>query len=260
MLELSEQKTKSMTLDKINLVISTVWREENYLAATLNSLSSEYPIRDDQPVFLVIGSPETAYLALYRSHPGVIVVEMGPNSWAWIKDNKLRHRATWNYHRCLTQCVDGERGTLILEDDVRFACGWRLRLDRTLAALENRFGSRFVLSIYDAQNCTSKESPLYAEYTRESFFGTQGVYYPARVRQGFSKYLRTAGVIANKNHYDYLLRDYLIQEDIPLFATSPSLIQHMGRNTTGLGVWHEAPGFIEDVTAEPIGLPVGRDL
>lgn len=240
-------------LDKINLVLSTVWREENYLATTLDSLSSEYPIRSDQPVSLVAGSPQIAHLTPYRSKPGVTIIEMGPNVWSWIKNNNLRHRATWNYHRCLTQCVGGERGTLILEDDVKFACGWRFRLDITLAALESRYGSRFVLTIYDPHNYAPRESRLYAEYPRKSFFGTQGVYYPANVRQKFAKYLKVTGVVSNKNHYDYLLRDYLIQEDIPLFATAPSLIQHMGKNTTGLGVWHQAPGFVEDVTAEPVG-------
>lgn len=242
-----------MTLDKINLVITTVCREEKYLDATLTSLSSEYPIRRDQPVFLVVGSPVTTYLDCYRSQPGIMVVEMGPNAWAWIKNNRLRHRATWNYHRCLTQYAGGERGTLILEDDVKFACGWRLRLDITIAALESRYGSEFVLTIYDPYKCAPGESCLYTEYPRERFTGTQGVYYPAGVRQDFAKYLRTTGVIANKNHYDYLLRDYLLQEDLPLFATTPSLIQHMGRNTTGLGVWHQAPGFVENVTAEPVG-------
>lgn len=241
-----------MTLDKINLVITTVCREEEYLDATLVSLSSEYPIHRDQTVSLVAGSPVTTHLDGYRAQPGVVVVEMGPNAWAWIKDNDLRQRATWNYYRCLTQCTGDERGTLILEDDVRFACGWRARLDRIIAALESRLDSRFVLTIYDPWKCDPKGNCLYAEYPRARFTGTQGVYYPAKMRQGFAKYLKVKGVIRNKNHYDYLLRDYLLQEDVPLFATTPSLIQHMGRNTTGLGVWHEAPGFREDVTQEPI--------
>jgi hypothetical protein len=247
----AEQKTGPMTLNKINLVISTVWREETYLDATLDSLSSEYPISSDHPVCLVVGSPVTTHLDCYRSHPGVTIVEMGPHAWAWIKNNNVRHRATWNYHRCLTQCMGGEQGSLVLEDDVRFARGWRLRLDMTLEALESRYDTGFVLTIYDPWKCIPQESPLYAEYPREKFTGTQGVYYPSRVREDFAKYLRVNGVIANRDHYDYLLRDYLIQEDILLFATAPSLIQHMGRNTTGLGVWHQAPGFVEDVTAEP---------
>lgn len=243
-----------MTLGKINLVITTVCRGEEYLEATLKSLSSEYPIRSDQPVFLVAGSLVTTHLDIYRTQPGVVVVEMGPNAWAWIKDSPLTQKASWNYYRCLTQCTGGERGTLLLEDDVRFACGWRARLDRTIAALESRFGSRFVLTIYDLYNWQPKEHCLYAEYPREHFTGTQGVYYPVSMRQEFAQYLKIKGVIHNKNHYDFLLRDYLLQEDIPLFATAPSLIQHMGRNTTGLGVWHEAPGFREDVTQEPVEL------
>lgn len=242
-----------MTLNKINLVITTVWREENYLESTLRSLSCEYPFHPQQPVSLIVGSPETAYLTRYRTQPGLVIVEMGPNTWAWIKNNNLRHRATWNYHRCLMHTPSGERGTLILEDDVRFACGWRVRLDTTIAALESRFGSMFVLTIYDPHQWKPKESYLYAEYTHQFFSGTQGVFYPAKMRQEFAKYLKVQGVIGNKDHYDYLLRDYLIQEKIPLFAASPSLIQHMGKNTTGLGIWHEAPGFMEDVTMEPVG-------
>jgi hypothetical protein len=178
---------------------------------------------------------------------------MGSHTWSWIKNNGLRHRATWNYHRCLTQCITGERGSLVLEDDVKFARGWRVRLDMTLTALEYRYGPKFVLTIYDPWNCTPTESYLYAEYPRNDFTGTQGVYYPAQVRQEFAKYLKVKGVIGNKNHYDFLLRDFLVQEGIPLFTTVPSLIQHMGRKTTGLGVWHQAPGFIEDVTMESTG-------
>lgn len=240
-----------MTLDKINLVISTVWREESYLNATLDSLSVEYPIHAEQPVTLVVGSPQTTHLTHHSLRPGISVVEMGTHAWLWIKNNGIRHRATWNYHRCLTQCIPGERGSLVLEDDVKFARGWRLRLDLTLAALESRFRSRFVLAIYDPYKRDSTESSLYAQYPYQDFTGTQGVYYPAAIRQGFAKYLRKNGVIANKTHYDFLLKDYLAEEDIPLFATTPSLLQHMGRNTTGLGVWHQAPGFVEDVTAEP---------
>lgn len=242
-----------MTLNKINLVVTTVSRPESYLDSTLQSLSCEYPFHPQQAVNLMVGSPETAYVTRYRTQPGITITEMGPTTWAWIKNNSLQHRATWNYHRCLMQSTGGERGSLILEDDVRFACGWRARLEVTIAGLEEKFGMRFVLAVYNGYGWQPQENRLYAIYPREQFTGTQGVYYPAPMRQEFAKYLKVKGVIGNKNHYDYLLRDFLIQEDIPLFATVPSLIQHMGRNTTGLGVWHEAPGFLEDVTQEPIG-------
>lgn len=241
-----------MTLEKINVAITTVWRPENYLASTLDSLFAEYPACSDPPVSLVVGSPQTEHLARYRSLPRVKIIEMGTHAWSWIKSSDLRHKVNWNYHRCLTQCETGERGSLILEDDVKFATGWRKRLDTTLTALEARYGSAFVLTIYDPYGWHPKESCLYAEYPLKPFAGAQGLYYPAQVRQGYAAFLKRHGVVANKDHCDYLLRDYLTQENIPLFAAVPSLIQHMGRNTTGVGLWHEAPRFVEDVTAEPV--------
>jgi len=241
-----------MTLENINLAVSTVWRKESYLDATLSSLFAEYPPSREQPISLVVGSPRTEHLACYRSLPGMTIVEMGVHAWSWIENTDVRNRATWNYYRCLTQCSLGKRGSLIIEDDVKFARGWRQRLEITLAALEAKCGAEFVLTIYDSYAWYPTESCLYADYPLPRFFGTQGVYYPAGVREGYAKYLRRHGVMANRDHYDYLLRDYLFQEKVPLFAAAPSLVQHMGRTTTGVGSWHEARRFLEDVTQEPV--------
>lgn len=239
-----------MSLDKINLVISTVCREENYLEATMKSLAEDHPAGFDQPVSLVVGSPVTAYLDHHRLRAGVTVIEMGPNAWAWIKNSNVFHRASWNYYRCLTRCDEGTRGTLIVEDDVQFARGWRVRLDCTLMALEEQYGADFVLAVY-APWTFPLHGQLYAEYPRARFFGTQAVYYTAKTRDGFAKYLKAHGLAANENGYDYLLRDYLLKADLLLLATTPSLVQHIGKKTTGLGAWHFSPNFVEDVRAEP---------
>lgn len=245
-----------MPLNKINLAISTIWREKDYLDATLSSLAIEYPRSSQQPVCLVVGSPVTTHLDCYQSQPGVSIIEMGPTTWAWIKDRYTHHRATWNYYRCLTQPVAGARGTLVLEDDVRFARGWCARLDATLVALEERYDSNFVLAVYAAWFSALKirrPGQLYVEYPWGMFCGTQGIYYPADVRQGFAKYLKVHGVVANEDHYDKILRRYLIQSGTPLFATTPCLIQHMGKTSAIETPWHESADFMEDVTAEPLG-------
>lgn len=240
-------------LDAIKLVISTVWREENYLEATLASLSVEHPTRAERGVSLVVGTPVTAHLDQYRSCPGVTVVEMGPNTWSWIKSRPLTQRASWNYYRSLTHNTDDERGRLILEDDVRFARGWQPRLSAILSELHELHGSGFVLAIYSPWDLVLQEHSgerFYAEYPLEKFYGTQGVYYTAVTRKGFAKYLKVHGMVANEKGYDYLLRDYLSQAGLPLFAATPSLIQHMGKKSTGLGSWHDAPGFVEDLESE----------
>ena len=245
-----------MTLDKINLVISTVWREESYLETTLNSLSNEYPFISKQPISLIVGSPVTTHIERYQSSVGIDIIEMGPNTWSWIKNNPVFHRATWNYYRCLTHPVAGTRGTLVVEDDIRFARGWRNRLNTTLAALEDSHGSNFVLALYAGIFSARKarhRNHLFVEYPYEDFFGTQGIYYPEKIRRGFAKHLKVHGVVANETHYDFILRQYLIQSHIPLFATSPCLIQHIGRTSAIKTVWHESSDFVENVMAKPVG-------
>ncbi len=44
--------------------------------------------------------------------------------------------------------------------------------------------------------------------------------------------------------------DYLQQSEWPLFAATPSLIQHTGKKSMSQGAGNEAPGFVEDLEAE----------
>jgi len=237
-------------LDKINVVVCTIWREGNYLEETLNSLALEHPLNADRPVSLVLGSPLSAYIDPYRQS-GISIVEMGPSTWSWIESLALRHRATWNYYRCLTQPTGGSGGTLVIEDDIRFARGWLSRLTATLAALEEASIGDFALSLYcpaDFPLTAYFRGQLYAEYPLGRFYGTQAVYYTAKTRRGFGAFLKNHGVVANQEPYDVLLWQYLSEVGLPLFATAPSLVQHKGEQSTGLGGWHEAPSFLEDVT------------
>ena len=50
------------------------------------------------------------------------------------------------------------------------------------------------------------------------FFGTQAIYYPERVREGFSEYLKRDGVDTLRRPYDFLVREYAQEENIPMFV------------------------------------------
>lgn len=239
-----------MLLESINIVVCTVWREENYLESTLRGLLHDYHINTNQPVCLVVGSPEVEHLETYRSLPGISVVEMGSNTWAWIKNRPAFHRASWNYYRCLTYPMAGARGTLVLEDDIIFARGWCARLDATLKHLEEQYSSNFVLSLYEAIFAMHKGEQcnrFFIEYPHEDFFGIQGIYYPAAIREDFAKYLKIHGLAGNKTYHDFLLREYLSQCGIPLFATAPCLIQHIGKTSVIKSMWHESSNFMENI-------------
>lgn len=238
-------------LNDINVVISTVRRENDYLAETLNSLSAEQPISSDNPVCLVAGSPDTTHLDCYRSQPGISVIEMGPSTWSWIKNYHALKRSAWNCYRCLTLPVAGTRGTLALEDDIHFARGWRARFIATLVELEQRCGADFVLAIYSPWLLATEEhnhGKIFVEYSPERYFGMQGIYYTSKTRQGFAKYLKIHGLVTFEKLHDLLLGDYLVQAGLSLFATSPSLVQHIGQESSLDNPWHDSHIFVEDVT------------
>jgi hypothetical protein len=240
-------------LDEVNIVISTVWREENYLETTLAGLSSERSLSAEHPVYLVVGSPLTTHIDSYRSQPGVTIVEMGANTWSWIKNSPVTQRSSWNYYRCLTHDAADERGRLILEDDIRFARGWWQRLQTILTDLQERHSSGFILAIYSPWNQVLLErraERFYAEYPPKWFYGTQGVFFTVAARRGFAKYLKTHGLVANERQYDLLLNDYLRQSEWPLFVATPCLIQHTGKHSISQGTWNEAQGFVEDLRSE----------
>ena len=224
------------------MVISTVWREENYLGETLDSLSADDPFSVDNPVCLVAGSPITTHLDRYRSLPGMSVIEMGPSTWSWIKNSHILKRSAWNCYRCLTQPVAGTRGTLALEDDIRFARGWRARFSVTLAELERRYGTDFVLAIYSPWLLATEEhdhGKLFVEYSPGRYFGMQGIYYTPKTRQGFAKYLKLHGLVALDKLHDLLLGIILSKRacrcsrhPLALSSTSGRKVRWIIRGTT----------------------------
>ena len=155
-------------------------------------------------------------------------------------------------------------GRLVFEDDVKFATGWRDRFLQTLDELYTAHGPHFILSLYsphDAVNSAWLETEqLAVPYATAAFMGTQGVYFPEPVRRDFADYLRIYGVDDNLMPYDCLLENYCEQCQVPLFATVPSLVQHVGVQTTGLSggkaVGHTSSLFVEDVTKPKTPVPV----
>jgi hypothetical protein len=78
--------------------------------------------------------------------------------------------------------------------------------------------------------------------------------FAGRALAGFRGYLLERGVESWTWPYDLLLQGYAISEGIPILATMPSLVQHMGARTTGLsGHFHAAPSFAEEVGRLPSG-------
>lgn len=123
----------------------------------------------------------------------------------------------------------------------------------SLPIFKNAIGLGFILAIYSPWDIVLQEhrgERFCAEYPPKWFYGAQGLYYTAAARRGFAAYLKVHGLVADERQYDLLLNDYLQQSKWPLFAATPSLIQHTGKKSISSGMWNEAPGFVEDLRSE----------
>lgn len=225
---------------KIPIVIMTVSRSGDYIDRTLSSLSP------GRPMTLMVGSPETGYLERHRSNPHLKVVAPSPEEFAFLRNEGVHRRAAWNYWRCLGE-GDGEDRLLIFEDDVVFAAGWEARIARTVERIEQD-GPDYVLSLYYPYPPRESANSYSIDYCKTDFYGTQGVLFAGRTRHDFRRHLFERGVERFTMPYDLLLQSYTIDHDVPLLATMPSLVQHIGAVTTGLsGHWHMTDCFVEEV-------------
>ena len=226
----------------IDFAVSTVSRPGDYIHQLISRLRPNFPLR------LVVGSPESGYLERYRHHRFIQIIEMPSRAWQRIRDCSIHQRAAWNYLRSLTLATSdpSRQGILIFEDDIVPAGGWEDRLYQIIRQIELEQGSRYILTLYAAQSASEEPRPgtHFAPYPSKNFFGSQAVYYPENIRAGFAEYVKAHAVDSFSGPYDLLLGVYADNEDIPIFAAVPSLVQHIGEVSTGVaGFSHQAKHF-----------------
>lgn len=233
----------------------TVARPTVYIHELIDSL------REDLPVRLIAGSPDYGYLERYRGNPFREIVEVPDKGWEHFRDRRVHHRACWNYWRCLTlgPTSPSSDGLVIFEDDVIPARGWEGRFYEAVDQIEAVCKGPFVLALYSPVRLprTPDSRTYYVPYPTHRFYGTQAMYFPEEVRAGFARFMRVYGVNTMRHPYDILLRMYLLNFDIPLFAAKPCLFQHVGEISTGLGKFHKTRQFKSEVQT---GKALARNL
>ena len=229
-----------MSSSVIDYSIVTVSRPVNYIETLAEHLPGNQVIR------VFVGSLETRYLDNIRRKPLVRIYLPTPEEWKNFKPLSVFQRATWNYWRALA-CIPnvaGRDGLLVFEDDVLPASNWLEHLEVAIDALSTEGTSRFILALYSSrQHVATIQGKPFTNYPTHLFAGTQAMYYPESVRCTFAAFLYEHGVNMNEATYDMLLAEFAARHSIPIFLTVPVLVQHIGRISTGLGEFHQAPNF-----------------
>lgn len=236
-----------------------------YLYATLRSLFAE--LAEGEPVNVFVGDDQLAYVefeALTRElgedwAARVNVIGSASADVAYMREQNFSvwERATWNYARML-RAYTGPHYHLTFEDDVLLSRGSLQILDGL-----SHEGSAAIVSLYNA-NCErtpgAQKGPADGarvvshrhHRSKKRFWGTQGVAYrgTASARVGRSLQARLG-----EEPFDLLVDSYMRHEKMTMGYMLPSVVQHMGALTTGLGFHHVSSCFVDDYPAPAPSAP-----
>lgn len=234
-----------MINEQVGVVIYTVNREENYLEKTFNHL-----IKAGASKFIICqGSSsynEQNNLSFLDKLKGIDGVTHYPN---WHESNSvIRYNAQKNYINALTVPTSkvnevGKKYRLILEDDVQASVNTKLALEVYLNKVKAVEGDKpFILTLYTPYINNVPKMEVY-KMDVNAFYGLQACLFSESICEDFAKYIEDN---LCKEPHDFLIKDFCKINNIPLYAVSHSLFQHIGVKTTGLGHHHTASNFLDD--------------
>jgi len=206
------------------ITILTCDRQPSYLADTVDTIPKDYAIQ-------------------YISQGQIVQPRAGdlvPVDKKY-KQDETRHRdSQYNYARALLNTKDG----LIIEDDVKLSKNFNLELQERLAEIPTQ---RYAFALYSCYNWGGySDYDKIAKYPVDMFYGTQAMLYDLQTAREFGAYLLEN---IGREPYDLALKTFIktVNQEVILYASKMSLVQHIGDVSTGLGNGHQCFNFIDDV-------------
>lgn len=227
---------------------------EPYIYSTLQSLFSELP--EGSTVNVFVGDDDDTYVSYpvlkekigekWARQVNVIPTEARTAEHFRRYNYSLVERATWNYARML-RAYKGSKHYLVTEDDVSWGVRSISYLDHMLQEPQPS-----VISTYNwrcgklpggsASPMTDIEilsMPLHWYHKR--FSGLQAMLFSAKDIASIGNHLL---MHAGRKPHDLELDHFLRSRDLHIGVTQPSMVQHEGVKTTGLGYHHTSQCFL----------------
>lgn len=238
------------------LSVERSYVQHQYVYDTLRSVLATFPAQVH--INIAVGNAQSEYLCAQRleaevgSHHArqLHVWATGPGEAAALNAFPVHRRATWNYARAL-RSYQGTRGLLLLEDDIVWSVGGLERFDWWLSgrrlpivSLYNRFAPPWPpgkgIQVADLVTVNLARA-------RPAFTSTQAMYVDASIARALGDYLLLR---MHTMPYDLLINAFIRQHQLWVGHTYPSLVQHVGNVTTGLGEFHQSRCFVASIASQ----------
>ncbi len=234
-------------LEDIALVFITCPRDPAYISATLASaFIADVGIYRFKDIVVAVDAPDLSCVDWLHRHRKIRWVARTTSESEQIAGFSLHRKGCFSYWRALSLVGQDARGIIVCEDDLTFRDGWTVKLLESLNELERDQIAAFLLTAYSASNHEKaylRRGKYYSSYLAFEFYGTQMMFFPTGEVQPIRKLIWDNGVEAYSEPYDLLIKRRAIERQ-HLYTTRHSLVQHIGRRSTGLGDGrHQSPSF-----------------
>lgn len=226
----------------IPLAVNTVYRPQGYVHKLIESLfCSDYINEYRGTLHLYVGCKDSLWISQYAESRSICIHEMVEDAYAGSETEHRNIRFNKKYIQCLRELGDQDSGILVAEDDTIFRSNWYHCLIDTLSEMTDKGFHDFILSCYYADGVAlNRLGRTFWSYNPHSFFGTQLVYYQRMPGQEFANYLHAS--LHTHRPADLRLSEFCtIHKN--LFATSRSLVQHVGDVSIDAHPAHRAYNF-----------------
>jgi GR25 family glycosyltransferase involved in LPS biosynthesis len=251
----------------LEAALLTVKREVPFLGETLESLRRTrfFERKDRLPLRMIAGAPGTQHFQDCPRFEGAISfhgLEEAEAKFMGYGTLGPRRRCAFGHYRAMHQLSlldTAWDAALIFEDDLAFADGWLEYLDSVLEEVRHVYGDRWIVTLYRVkhpdQTPVSKAVRAGRQWLliprKEEFWGTQAIAYSRKVLPRIQQNLWDHAIRRFDYPVDIAIGYAADSEGIPILATAPSLVQHMGYRSTGQSKWfHRAECFYESVVGD----------
>ena len=222
--------------------------EENYIFNTLKETFSSLP--SDIVINILVGNDDDDYLSIQNLSANldedmtdrIRVHRTATRESSFLAANMpFYSRAAWNYSRAVLS-YSGTKGLLVLEDDLN----WSRQALNYLSKWTST-GSPDIISLYTRKNYLR---PRYSAFgslilmpsspETPRFECSQAMFFRPDVANDLGHYLLPR---LTTTSYDWNIDAFINASKTTIGYAFPSLVQHMGRKSSGLGSFHQSDCF-----------------
>jgi len=234
----------------MKIVIPTIYREkENYLVQTLEDCIQKDSTCLENEFEIFIGNRSSIGLieksieeTTFGEQASWSIKPLTTFEWSLVESERVHKKFNMNFMRYLTSSNFGD-DLLYIEDDIKFSNKWYTKLKSYIEILDKEYNENYILSLYAPWKF--HHTKLVDQIPSGHYYGTQAVFIKNKYQRSlFDKVLKD-GIINYRHMADILIDEYAKENNIPILALTTSLVQHLGKVSTGLGSFHWTENFKE---------------